>query len=144
MYGLAPPINALLLAHVRRRCREDPNTGCWIWTGSLARTGYANVLTWPRHLGGDAKSRNAYVLAYIAIKGPVPPGMELDHLCGRRACANPWHMEAVPPAVNHLRARPTGQLPLIEWDRSEWPALAARRARMRRGSQATAHLLDGC
>jgi len=35
--------------------------------------------------------------------GPIPAGFHIDHLCRNRACANPAHLEAVPPRVNILR-----------------------------------------
>jgi hypothetical protein len=50
---VVPPVNVLLLDHVRSRCIEDPHTGCWLWAGSLNRTGYNNMMTWPRYLCGD-------------------------------------------------------------------------------------------
>jgi hypothetical protein len=86
---MIPHIDTALLAHVRRRCRENPDTGCWLWAGSLNRTGYNNTIPWPRYLGGDGKQRHAHALAYIAIKGPVPEGLEIDHLCRDRKCASP-------------------------------------------------------
>ena len=45
----------------------------------------------------------AHRLIYEELIGPVPEGKELDHLCRQRACVNPWHLEAVPHAVNVRR-----------------------------------------
>jgi hypothetical protein len=112
---LAPRPDTALLDHVRARTVEDPDKGCWIWARSLNRTGYNNVIPWPRYLGGDGKPRHGHALAYLATKGAVPEGLELDHLCRDRRCVNPWHLEAVTPTVNHDRNRIAEPHPLTAW-----------------------------
>jgi hypothetical protein len=69
---------------------------CWRWTGYVGPGGYGsiNVERTPRPV-----HRISYELAY----GPVPAGLQLDHLCRNRACANPLHLEAVTQQVNILR-----------------------------------------
>jgi hypothetical protein len=132
---MIPRIDTALINYVRSRTVDDPNTGCWIWAGSLNRTGYNNTITWPRYLGGDGKQRHAHALAYISIKGPVPVGLEIDHLCRDRRCCNPWHLEAVTPSVNHARNRVPPPHPLTAWQLEEFA---------RRGSQPTTHPSEGC
>lgn len=73
-----------------------PEGGCWIFTGALNR-GYGRV-----H-GEDGKLHYAHRVMYEAMVGDVPEGLELDHLCRRRACCNPWHLEAVTRRENLLR-----------------------------------------
>src|SRR5688572_21764976 len=46
---------------------------------------------------------SAHRLMYVALRGPIPDGLELDHLCRNHACVNPWHMEPVTGRVNKLR-----------------------------------------
>jgi hypothetical protein len=45
----------------------------------------------------------AHQFAYMLTVGPVPDGMELDHLCRNRACCNPSHLEPVDHATNVRR-----------------------------------------
>jgi hypothetical protein len=78
--------------------KAEKTGGCWFWRGWLNAYGYAMF-----RLNG--KNCYAHVLAYVSTKGPVPRGLELDHLCRHRACVNPAHLEAVPHSVNCRRGR---------------------------------------
>jgi hypothetical protein len=42
-------------------------------------------------------------LAYEYANGPIPEGLQIDHLCRVKCCINPDHLEAVTPSVNVLR-----------------------------------------
>jgi hypothetical protein len=71
---------------------EVTDSGCWEWQGYLDRDGY----------GHDGKG-GAHRSAYVAKFGPVPPGMQLDHLCRNRRCVNPDHLEPVTHRENQRR-----------------------------------------
>jgi hypothetical protein len=79
----------------------EPNSGCWLWIGSVGKNGYARFLA-------DGRTRNAHRYAYSILVGEVASDLELDHLCRVRCCVNPAHLEAVTKAVNVARglARP--------------------------------------
>lgn len=71
-----------------------PHLGpCWIWTAGKNRVGYGKFSimydTVPAHQ-----------FAYRTLVGPVPAGLQLDHLCMVPACVNPSHLEPVTFAEN--------------------------------------------
>lgn len=70
----------------------EPNTGCWLWSGYLASNGY-----------GRFHRRAAHRLVYEAVSGPIPAGLDLDHLCRVRQCVNPEHLEPVTRSENLRR-----------------------------------------
>lgn len=79
--------------------------GCWLWTGSLDRNGYGYI----RETAGRRKLR-AHRVVYEYVVGPIPDGMELDHLCRVRSCVNPDHLEPVTHRENQRRGEsPMGQ-----------------------------------
>lgn len=76
----------------------DPVTGCHNWTKTLTTAGYGQVST-----GTKVKKRPAHRASYELHKGPIPDGMQIDHLCRNPRCINPDHLEAVTPQENTLR-----------------------------------------
>lgn len=69
---------------------------CWIWTGADNGRGYGKA---------KVSGRSVYVhrAAYEALVGPIPAGLDLDHLCRNRGCYNPAHLEPVTRAENLRR-----------------------------------------
>ena len=68
---------------------------CWLWKRSGSdRYGRMSI--------GD-HFVSAHRWAYEAFVGPIPEGMQLDHLCRQSRCVNPNHLEPVTPRENLLR-----------------------------------------
>lgn len=75
----------------------DP-AGCWLFTGARA-SGYGRI-GMGGHSGGVAP---AHRVVYEALVGPIPEGLDLDHLCRVRHCVNPEHLEPVTRRENLMR-----------------------------------------
>lgn len=73
-------------------------TGCWLWTAALTDRGYGD-----RFRLDDGRKVAPHRLAYELLVGPIPDGLQLDHLCRVRNCVNPSHLEAVTCQENLLR-----------------------------------------
>lgn len=76
--------------------KVEPTGFCWSWTGALSDTGYGSI-------GADGITKSAHRVAYELLIGPVPEGLHVDHLCRRRLCVNPDHLELVEPGENTRR-----------------------------------------
>lgn len=74
----------------------DAETGCWVWQGLMKDNGYGALCI-------DNVLEYAHRWSYRTHRGPIPEGMELDHLCRNRACVNPDHIEPVERAMNVRR-----------------------------------------
>lgn len=73
-------------------------SGCWPWPGSHDHRGYGRVSL------GRFRKVMAHRLAYELAVGPIPDGMELDHLCRNKRCVNPAHLEPVTHIENVRRS----------------------------------------
>jgi hypothetical protein len=78
-----------------RTSTEPPPPGlekpCKIWTGAMGSRGYG-IFKAPLTKSGLAK---AHRVAYWIAIGRPPAGVQIDHLCRKRACVEPSHLELV-------------------------------------------------
>lgn len=86
------------------KVRKEPSpSGCWIWTGAIRRgDGYGEFHA------RQGMSRLAHRVAYEPLVGPVPDGLQIDHLCRVRRCVNRAHLEPVTHAENVRRGSAVG------------------------------------
>lgn len=77
-----------------------PADACWVWHGAANQRGYGNV---GKKVGEKTFTYLAHRVAYELTFGPVPPGMDLDHLCRTTGCVNPTHLEPVTFLANMRR-----------------------------------------
>lgn len=68
----------------------DESTGCWNWQKAKAH-GYGYTYD----ADGPRRTIEAHRVYYERVNGPIPEGMQIDHLCSNRGCVNPKHMEVV-------------------------------------------------
>ena len=78
------------------RISIDEETGCWNWTGYVAKNGYGKITY-------NKKSYKAHRLVYELLVKPIETGLQIDHLCRNRRCVNPTHLEEVTQKENILR-----------------------------------------
>lgn len=70
---------------------------CWLWTAAQS-DGYG-LFWW------QGKLVAAHRLAFESMRGPIPPGCELDHICRRRHCVKPNHLQPVKHRENVIIGR---------------------------------------
>jgi hypothetical protein len=89
----------------RRIDTSDPDA-CWLWPGTSAGTKGRYGTFQPGTRASDPKVY-AHRFAYEDKVGPIPEGLEIDHLCRVRLCVNPAHLEPVTKQENDRRKRLT-------------------------------------
>jgi hypothetical protein len=83
---------------------------CWDFIGHWrSRFGYGRIREGRR----GSRCLQVHVVAYEAVRGPVPVGKWLRHSCDRPLCANPWHLEPGSAAENYADQLERGRRPLL-------------------------------
>jgi len=88
-----PPVRVRLLS----KLIFDPGTGCLLWTGMQNNCGYGLIRI-------DGRRHLTHRVMYEMFAEPIPEGLQIDHLCRVRHCANVAHLEPVTCRENLMRA----------------------------------------
>lgn len=102
----APPLEERFWQKVDKSSGPD---SCWHWIANIDRGGYGLFSR------GRGRSIGAHRMAYLLVKGEIPPGMQVDHVCHvpsecvavpclHRRCVNPAHLATATPRQNSLRS----------------------------------------
>jgi len=98
---------AAAVARVEARLDRSDSFDCWLWPGArnnnrINRHAYG-VVSIPTGEGKKVRTFYVHRLLYQHHVGPIPEGLEVDHLCNIKICVNPDHMELVTHAENMRR-----------------------------------------
>ena len=77
--------------------------GCLISTYSVASHGYAQI-GWGSKVNGRGMT-TAHRAAWSHVKGRIPDGMTIDHICKNRRCVNVDHLRMLSNFENARRTR---------------------------------------
>ena len=94
-------LGAEYASYFEDRVEKIPESGCWIWCYYVNHNGYG-------HLMYQGNCYRAHRVSYQCFVGPIPDGMEIDHLCRVRSCVNPSHLEVVDRLENRRRGGAPG------------------------------------
>lgn len=72
----------------------DPSTQCWNWLRAVNTNGYGTMTR-------NGANISAHRWMYIQRFGPIPDGLQLDHICRNRLCVNPDHLRLATNAQNN-------------------------------------------
>lgn len=98
-YVAKPPRVWVIRPALERFVEKVDATGdCWEWTGTRS-LGYGRFM-----VSNDRHMTWAHRAAWELLVGPIPDGLQLDHLCRNRGCVNPDHLEPVTSRLNTLRS----------------------------------------
>jgi hypothetical protein len=138
--GLESPVRGSKLRKYRYTCKHVPTVrfwakvektdGCWLWRACIDYHGYGQF-----KLGGLTKL--SHVIAWTWENGPVPDGLELDHLCRNALCVRPSHLEAVTHAENVRRGKASATLRQYNKSRRGLPRHPRQSEKARPGSHET-------
>lgn len=74
-----------ILARFVAQYIPEPNTGCWLWTGTAGPKGYGLIFY-------KTRQKTAHRVAWWLFRGEIPKPLWVLHRCDTPACCNPDHL----------------------------------------------------
>ncbi len=88
--------------------KVDKTPNCWIWLGAKSAWRPKRRIAGPTQGYGviNINNRPFYVhrASWLMHKGPLIPGLVIDHLCNNTLCVNPDHLQQVTNMENSMRS----------------------------------------
>lgn len=94
--------------------KVDKSGDCWNWTAGMFPDGYGSF----RYNGTMTGSHR---VSYELEHGPIPEGMQVDHICRNRKCVRPDHLRLVTHTQNRqnhggpMRTNKTSGIRGVSW-----------------------------
>ncbi len=73
------------------------SNGCWQWLGFVQPNGYGQFSV-------GKNTRLAHRVSYELFVDVIPNELQIDHLCNKKDCVNPKHLEPVTQSENMIRS----------------------------------------
>ena len=87
-----------------RKVQKGGPDECWLWTGGHVR-GYGHLMLDNAPTPTGKTTIKVHRLSYELAVGPIPSGMQVDHICFNRSCVNPAHLRIVTNKQNNEHAK---------------------------------------
>ena len=108
--------------------KVDKTGECWLWTASTGNRGYGYFR--------DGAAYKAHRFSFELANGPIPLGLEVDHMCHVTACVNPAHLRLATRKQNQEnlsgnRSNSTSGVRGVTWKKShqKWEAQLSHNSR---------------
>lgn len=75
----------------------EPMSGCWLWVGWIDGHGYGLI-------SNKNHAIAAHRVSWMLINGPIPDGLQIDHMCHNPRCVNPSHLRLATSSQNKMNS----------------------------------------